>query len=212
MSLNHVSVTNDSVTLRTDFGVKNQTSQREYKIENWPGNSSLRASLFMDPVTALLSWLMIRGTCDGFLFCDVTTNSHGVCKIDPSRALSAARFNSLMRSRLLSIGISPGDVLMYSGHSLKRGSVQLYRSLGLRDEYVMQRVQMVGPRAYANYCEAYNDCAPEDLPRFASAEEYLQHARQIMEERKMALDETAYSRFVLEFAGEAQEEISHEDV
>ena len=48
---------------------------------------------------------------------------------------------------------------------LKRGSLQLFRSLGLRDEYAMQRVQMVGHKAYVYYCEAYNDCTPEDWPK-----------------------------------------------
>ena len=152
----------------------------------------------MDPKVALLTWLSVRGPSDGFLFCDITTNSEGTCKIDYTIPLSSAKFNILMRGRLRTIGIGGGDILMYSGHSLKRGSVQLYRSLGLRDEYVMQRVQMVGPKAYANYCEAYNDCAPEDLPRFASAEEYLEQADRLKKEKELALNPEAFSKFITE--------------
>jgi len=201
LSINFVSVTSDSVTLRTDCGVKNQTSQRSYRLEDWPGNTELYGSIFMDPTIALLSWLSVRGPYEGDLFCDTVKNNHGVCKIDTARPLSSERFNRLMRNRLLGIGIAPGDVLMYSGHSLKRGSVQLFRSLGLRDEYVMQRVQMVGHRAYANYCEAYNDCAPEDLPRFSSEKEYLQHAIRLMEEKKVKRNDNAFFKFMREVVG-----------
>ena len=56
------------------------------------------------------------------------------------------------------------DNVTQNTEAAENGSVQLHRSIGLRDEYVMQRVQMVGRNAYVNYCEAYNDCAPEDLP------------------------------------------------
>lgn len=68
---------------------------------------------------------------------------------------------------------------MYSGHSIKRGSVQLYRSIGYRDEHIMQKVQMTGQRAYANYCAAYKDLAPQELPRFSNVEEYIKHAESI---------------------------------
>ncbi len=40
---------------------------------------------------------------------------------------------------------------MYSGHSINREAVQLYRSLNLRDEQIMEIVQMKGSHAYANY-------------------------------------------------------------
>ncbi len=102
----------------------------------------------------------------------------------------------MMLTRLLTIGIGPRDVLIYSGHSTKRGSVQLFRSLGIRDEFVMQRDQMIGARAYANYCEAYNDCRPEDLPIFSSAEKYLEHAKHMMEQKEILLDEQAFPNFL----------------
>ena len=88
----------------------------------------------MDPKIVLLSWLLVRGPQEGFLFCDTVQKGSGFYKINPSKSLSSARFNSLMGNRLLDVGIGSGYVLMHSGHSLKRGSVQLYQSLGLRDE------------------------------------------------------------------------------
>ena len=201
LELEFLSVTSDSITLRTSLGIKNQTGQRSYKLDEWPGATPLRGSLFMDPKVALLSWLTVRGSADGYVFCDVNMGNHEFCKINASKALSAARFTAMMRKRLLTIGIARGDAAMYSAHSLKRGSVQLYRFLGLRDEYVMQKVQMVGPGAYATYCATYNDCAPNDLPRFASAVEYIQHASRIMGEENLLLNDEAYANFMSEVIG-----------
>lgn len=160
----------------------------------------------MDPQIAPLTWLTIRGTSDGFLFCDLSQDSDGFSKLNPSKPLISARFTTTMRKRLLSIEIGPGDVLMYSGHSIKRGSVQLLRTLGLRDEYVMQKVQMVGARSYANYCEAYNDCKPDDLPRFSSVEQCLQHAAYIRQQKEILLDETAFSNFLAQMSMKQSDE------
>ena len=84
--------------------------------------------------------------------------------------------------------------------------VLLFRSLGLRDEYIIQRIQMVGPKAYANYCEAYNDCAPEDLPRFSSQREYLQHANRFQKERDMQVDHGEFSKFLKIMTGKDPED------
>ena len=65
----------------------------------------------------------------------------------------------------------------------------------------MQRVQMVGPKAYVNYCEAHNDCAPEDLQRFASEEEYLQYAERLQEEKKILLTNDGFTKFMTEVVG-----------
>ncbi len=105
-----------------------------------------------------------------------------------------------MPSRFLSSGIGARDIQRYAGDSIKRGSIQQYRSPGLRDEYVMQRVQMVGPMAYANFCKANNDCAPENLPRFASDQEYLEHAMLMQQEKNMLLDNEGFARFMAEIS------------
>ena len=46
----------------------------------------------------------------------------------------------------------------------------------------MQRVQMTGQHAYTNNCLACNDCAPRELPRFSSSEDYIAHAQRISNE------------------------------
>ena len=125
---------------------KNQTSQRSYKLQDWTGNTALSESLLMDPKVVLLTWFSVRGPSDGLLFWDIAVKREGTCKINRARPLSSAKFNTLMRGRLRSIGIGAGDMLMYSGLWLKRVSVQLHRSLGLSDDYVMQRVEMVRPK------------------------------------------------------------------
>ena len=122
LRLQCVSVSSERITLRTGEGVKKQTGRRSYDIEDWPGDTPLRCSLFLDPFVAILSWLTIQGPKDGFLFCDVKNNS-GCCKIDFSSRLTSTRLTKLLCSKLLTIVIARADVLMYSGHSLKRVSV-----------------------------------------------------------------------------------------
>ena len=135
----------------------------------------------MDPFTAMFSWLVIRGSNPGPLFCEVKKTASGF-KLDTTKQLSSINFVAFFRDRLAKIGIGQGDLNMYSGHSIKRGAVQLYLSIGLRDENIMQRVQMTGQHAYTNYCAAYNDCAPRELPRFPSVEDHISHAQRISNE------------------------------
>lgn len=165
----------------------------------------------MDPFVALLFWLTVRGLSSGFLFCDRSSTKKGVCKVTPTVPLSPAKFTSMMRARLQDLGISSGDVQRYSGHSLKRGAFQLYRSLGLRDEFIMQKIQMVGNRANATYCAAYNDCSSQDLPRFANAEEYIGHAERIMGERNLLMDNEAYDYFLSHFIGDSSENNTYQN-
>ena len=51
----------------------------------------------------------------------------------------------------------------------------------------MQIVQMDGARAYANYCERYDDCNSEDLRRFSSAGQYLPQAAYMTEQKESCL-------------------------
>lgn len=87
-----MSVTLNSITLRTSTGVKNQTSQRSYTIEDRPVDKRISGSIFMDSKFAFLSWLTIRGPSEGFVFCDVRLSKTGICKMDPSKPLSSDRF------------------------------------------------------------------------------------------------------------------------
>ncbi len=96
---------------------------------------------------------------------------------------------------------------MYSGHSIKRGVVQLYHSLNLRDEQIMEIVQMKCSHAYANYCAAYNDCAPPSLPRFSSWRDFVNHAETIGLEQNLVYNQKKYEDFVVEvFGSDALEE------
>lgn len=85
---------------------------------------------------------------------------------------------------------------MYSGLSIKRGSLQLNRALGLRDEAIMEIIQMCGYQAYANYCVAYNDCAPPERPRFSSFKEYVRHAETIREESEQIYGKDDSAKFL----------------
>ena len=98
------------------------------------------------------------------------------------QAWTNGEFVRFLRERLRSCGVGASDVVLYSGHSLKRGCVQLYRSLGIRDEQVMEIIQMNGFNAYSNYCAAYNDCAANSLPRFTSLDDFIAHAETAAEE------------------------------
>ncbi len=72
-------------------------------------------------------------------------------------------------------GVGKGDVVMYTGHSTKSGCVQLYRSLDLGDEQIMEIVEMRGKNAYTNYNAAHNDCHPPDIPRFTNVAALIEH-------------------------------------
>lgn len=110
----------------------------------------------------------------------------------------------------MQIGVGRRDVVMYSGHSIKRGAVQLYRSLSVRDEQVMEIIQMKGPHAYSNYTASYNDCAPLDLPRFSCVVDYIEHANTISQESDWIHDPESFREFVMELWGDVNEETLHE--
>lgn len=160
----------------------------------------------MDPKVALLSWLTVRGAYQGFVFCDVRLSKNGVCKIDPSKPLSSDMFRILFRERLSSMGIGAGNLQMYTGNSIKRGSVQFYKSLSLKDECIMKKVQMIGSNAYLRYCEAFNDCAPQELPRFSCVEGYVAHAARLHKERQMFLSIPGYGKYMSYLLEEVEEE------
>ena len=67
--------------------------------------------------------------------------------IDTKRKWSTHDYTEFLRMRLRMCGVGAGVTELYSAHSLKRGCVQLYRSLGVRDKNVMKIIQMTGPNA-----------------------------------------------------------------
>lgn len=166
---------------------KNSTKPREYELREWPAVKNLRKSVLVDPFVAFISWLCIRGNRSGFLFCDVSTKG----MVDVLKPWSTRAFTDFFRSRLRMCGCGADAVDMYSGHSIKRGCIQLYRSLDLRDEQIMDIIQMRGPNAYSNYCASNNDCAPTDLPRFTSVKMFMEHSETLRNEDQTCLDESS---------------------
>lgn len=180
VTVNSGDIGTGSIILTITEAIKNSTVGRQYKIRKWPGNTEMRSCMITCPFTALLSWMCIRGNREGYLFCAVNKKN----MIMTDHPWPVKEFTSFLRSRLRMCGVGAGDVHMYSGHSLKRGCVQLYRSLGIRDEQIMEIVQMTGPQAYANYCAAYNDCRPSDLPRFTNIGAMVKHVGTVTAEEK----------------------------
>lgn len=79
-------------------------------------------------------------------------------------------------------GVGSRSIMLYSGHSIKRVSIQIYRSLGILDEQIREFTQITGLNAYAAYCAEFNDCALPSLPRFNDIEDFLKHAETLRSE------------------------------
>ena len=50
----------------------------------------------------------------------------------------------------------------------------------------------------SNYTVSYNTCAPPDLPRFDSVDEYISHANQLEKERLVVMDHELFDGFITE--------------
>lgn len=130
----------------------------------------------MDPFFAVSTWLEIRGDTDGYLFCQVQWEP-GLQRIVHHHPWSNKDFVKFMRSRLIAVGIAPVSAKMFTGHSLKRGCVQLLRTLGMKNEAIMRRIKMAGTNAYLRYTEAFNDSCPTQLPDFRNREAIESHVK-----------------------------------
>lgn len=199
LQVDQVTVDCGEVSLNITEAIKNSTAQRNYRLHEWPKTSELFHSVYMDLKTAPLSWLITRGSATGPFFCDVKpTRAGGV--LETSKYWPISSFTNFFRGRLQQKGVGSEDVHMFSGHSLKRGSVKLYRSLGYRDEYIMDLVPMTGPNAYFSYCSAYNSCAPTELPRFTGRKDFLAHAEYLSQESEGLNNEETYEDFVMRYS------------
>ena len=87
----HISVTSTDVVITIEEAIKNSTIEKKYMLEEWPGNSDLRHSLYMDPFVAIFTWLQMPGPAPGQLFCDNSDTRVGV-KLNPSKSLSSVKF------------------------------------------------------------------------------------------------------------------------
>ena len=86
------------------------------------------------------------------------------------------KFQDFFRARLRICGVGDEDAVWYTGHSIKRVSVQLYISLGVLDGQIREWIQMTGPNSYSSYTSAFNDCQAAQLPGCASLEPHIQHS------------------------------------
>jgi hypothetical protein len=139
---------------------KNSDTFKRYHFTAW-SNARLLASPEMDPNQALFQWLCHRGMGQSYLFCDVHAD-----RVRYSQKWDHKSFTAYMRDRLRKIGQGSDVSMRFSGHSIKRGSVQLYRKIGMSDVWIMQRINMVGEGAYTRYTEMYNEVAPMPVPHF----------------------------------------------
>lgn len=70
--------------------------------------------------------------------------------LDKTKPFNSKTFSEFFPSRIEKIGVGRGDVVMRYGYSIKRGAARICRSLNLRDEQIMELIQMKGPHANAN--------------------------------------------------------------
>eukprot|EP00171_Calliarthron_tuberculosum_P021756 IDg21756t1 len=81
---------------------------------------------------------MVRGSRNG-PFCHVTPNDDGGM-LDTSQVWKVKCFKTFFRTSLMQTGLDS------------------------RTKEIMKIIQMTGVNADRNYCEAYNDCAPGQVP------------------------------------------------
>jgi hypothetical protein len=86
------------------------------------------------------------------------------------------KFIQYIRDRLILTGEGEGNARCFTGHSIKRGSVQLYRTMGVSDSWIMRRINKSGEYAYLRYTEAFNDAAPIPIPEFSNLEAFISWA------------------------------------
>lgn len=60
----------------------------------------------------------------------------------------------------------------------------------------MQIVQIYGDHSYTNYCAAYSDCAPTQLPHFTSGQDYIAHVENVSGETDIVSDEPAIEEWL----------------
>lgn len=81
---------------------------------------------------------------------------------------------------------------------MKRGAVQLYHVISLKDHSLMDRFQMSGSRAYSTYCNIHRDFNAESLPEFMDAEAFIDLATTMAGERNIITDDNAFKPFIAE--------------
>lgn len=143
----------------------------------------------MNLLFAFISSLVVRGNHNGFLFCNI----QGIIlsqRLLFHEARSRKSFVNFVQGRFTEIGVGSSTVQAHTGHSLKRGGVQLLGFLGCKDLFIINWFGMTGQTAYLRYTEGYNDASGVRVPDFAFSEAMLAHARaRYMVEDIMNLEE-----------------------
>lgn len=118
---------------------------------------------------------MQRGDAPGFFFCNIVLNK--AIRVVHHEAWPRISFVEFMQDRFEKIGQGRGFVKAHTGHSPKRGGVQLLRFLGVKDMHIMKWFGMTGQGAYLRYTEGYNDLEGITVPDFSSIDDLEAHAR-----------------------------------
>ena len=159
---------------------------RNYCLRRWPGEQ-FSNSIIMDPIFAFSMWLHVRGNVEGYVFCQVVGEGSNA-KIVHHTPYSRKTLLNFLQSRSMTLGYGVRRAKRFTGHSAKRGGVQLMRFLGCTDLYIMNWFKMSGQKAYIRYTEGFNDLSGLNVPAFHSTEALQSHARaaskieEIMEE------------------------------
>jgi hypothetical protein len=177
----------EQIRITLPFRTKNSLSFKEYEFVDWP-TPELASCHGMDPTLALCLWLKQRGDEKGHLFCNIASSG----RLEHNKPWDSKKFIDYMRSRLHLVGEGHANVAIFSSHSIKRGSVQLYRKIGMSDQWIMRRIKMVGEFVYLRYTGAFNDAAPQDLPEFANVSAAISWAAGVSNILSDALDTEEY--------------------
>jgi len=209
-TISHLSVIGRKVLLTINVAIKNNTTERTYTIEQWPESSGMHKSLLMDPFIALMTWLLVRGSNVGPLFCDYKMTKGGLV-LQTSFPIIPSKFIALMRDRLQRCGVGKEDVKAYCTHSIKRRAVQSYRNIGRTDFQVMDHIGIVGEGAYWKYAGLHRLDTPKQLSQFPNSEDLIRHAKELVVESEVIYNEDALKNWLSDVWGvpiEIQEEFT----
>jgi hypothetical protein len=154
-----------NIRITLPLRTKNSIDHKEYILDSW-FCPLLDESHAMDPVMALCHWLTIRGTGAGHIFCSISASG----RLDYTKPWDPKSFIEFMRERLHLLGEGSANLAHFSTHSIKRGAVQLYRKIGMTDQWIMRRINMHGEYAYLRYTAEFNDVAPQEVPQFSNVD------------------------------------------
>ena len=93
-----------------------------------------------------------------------------------SGRLKKNNFTAWIQQNLQASGISPSAVRGYRVHSLKRGGVKIWKSVGRADEWIMKRMHATGFAAFLRYAFNNRGAWPDQVPQFSdtrSTQEFI---------------------------------------